>query len=83
MASLNRAPLTGRLGEIRCPTLAIVGEKDFLGAGGSVILSRNIRGARLEIVPERGHGLFLEDPAGFNRLVLDFLQQVLASEKAA
>ena len=34
MASLNAAPLTPRLGEIRCPTQVIVGEKDFLGAGG-------------------------------------------------
>jgi 3-oxoadipate enol-lactonase len=76
MAGLNREPLTGRLGEIHCPTLAIVGEKDFLGAGGSVILSRNIRDAQLQIVPGRGHGLFLEDPAGFNHIVLNFLQRV-------
>ena len=51
----------------------IVGEKDFLGAGGSVILHRHIAGSRLAIVPERGHGLFPEDPAGFNALVLEFL----------
>jgi pimeloyl-ACP methyl ester carboxylesterase len=73
MASLNAAPLTPRLAGIRCPTQMIVGEKDFLGAGGSVILHRNIAGSRLAIVPERGHGIFVEDPAGFNALVLDFL----------
>lgn len=73
MASLHAAPLTPRLEEIRCPAQMIVGEKDFLGAGGSVILSRRIAGSRLAIVPERGHGIFLEDPDGFNRLVLDFL----------
>ena len=73
MASLNAAPLTARLAEIRCPAQMIVGEKDFLGAGGSVILHRNIAGSRLAIVPERGHGIFVEDPAGFNALVLDFL----------
>lgn len=76
MASLNVAPLTSRLGEIRCPAQMIVGEKDFLGAGGSVILHRNIAGSRLAIVPERGHGIFLEDPASFNALVLDFLASV-------
>jgi len=76
MASLNAAPLTDRLGEIHCPAQMIVGEKDFLGAGGSVILSRRIEGAALAIVPGRGHGLFLEDPAGFNQLVLDFLARL-------
>jgi 3-oxoadipate enol-lactonase len=73
MASLNAAPLTPRLAEIRCAAQMIVGEKDFLGAGGSVILHRQIAGSALAIVPGRGHGIFLEDPDGFNRLVLDFL----------
>jgi 3-oxoadipate enol-lactonase len=76
MAGLHDAPLTPRLGEIRCPTQMIVGEQDFLGAGGSVILHRNITGSRLAIVPARGHGIFLEDPAGFNALVLEFLAGV-------
>jgi pimeloyl-ACP methyl ester carboxylesterase len=79
MASLNRAPLTPRLGEIHCPAQMIVGEKDFLGAGGSVILHRKLAGSRLAIVPERGHGLFLEDPAGFNALVLEFLASIVAT----
>lgn len=76
MASLHTEPLTPRLGEIRCPALMIVGEKDFLGAGGSVILHRGIAGSSLRIVPERGHGIFLEDPAGFNRLLLDYLRDM-------
>jgi pimeloyl-ACP methyl ester carboxylesterase len=76
MANLHHEPLTSRLGEIRCPTLIIVGEKDFLGAGGSVILSRNIAVSELHIVPERGHGIFLEDPKGFNELVGKFLHRL-------
>ena len=82
MASLNVAPLTPRLGEIHCPAQMIVGEKDFLGAGGSVILHRQIAGSRLAIVPERGHGLFAEDPDGFNALLLDFLSSVPAPAPA-
>jgi pimeloyl-ACP methyl ester carboxylesterase len=58
MASLNGTPLTPRLGALRCPTQIIVAEQDFLGAGDSVILQRNIAGSRLAIVPERGHGIF-------------------------
>ena len=76
MASLHAAPLTPRLGELRCPAHVIVGEKDFLGAGGSVILSRHIAGAALAIVPGHGHGLFVEDPDGFNQLLLDFLARL-------
>ncbi len=76
MAGLNAQPMTDRLGEIRCPTLILVGEKDFLGAGGSVIMSRAIANAELEIVGERGHGLFLEDPDGFNQRVLAFVRKL-------
>jgi pimeloyl-ACP methyl ester carboxylesterase len=38
-----------------------------------VIISRRMAGSRLEIVPERGHSIFREDPAGFARLVVEFL----------
>jgi 3-oxoadipate enol-lactonase len=74
MGGLHHAPLSTELESVRCPTLVIVGEKDFLGVGGSVIISRRIAGARLEIVPERGHPIFREDAAGFNRLLLEFLR---------
>jgi 3-oxoadipate enol-lactonase len=73
MASLHAAPLTPELERIHGPVLIIVGEKDFLGVGGSVIISRRVAGAQLEIVPERGHSIFREDPAGFARMVLAFL----------
>jgi 3-oxoadipate enol-lactonase len=74
MANLLNEPLTPEVERIRCPTLIIVGERDFLGAGGSVILSRRIVGSRLDIIPERGHGIFLEDPEGFNMLVKEFVR---------
>jgi pimeloyl-ACP methyl ester carboxylesterase len=74
MGGLHTAPLTAELETVRCPTLVVVGEKDFLGVGGSVIMSRRIANVRLEIVAERGHPIFREDPAGFNRLLLDFLR---------
>jgi len=76
MATLREQPLTPRLEEVTCPTLILVGDKDFLGAGGSVIMSRRIADSHLEIIPERGHGLFLEDPDGFNRRVVDFVRSL-------
>lgn len=65
MRSLNQDPLTERLRRLKVPTLVVVGEKDFLGVGGSVILSRAIDGAELEIRAGRGHGVYLEEPDWF------------------
>ncbi len=62
MRTLNADPLTERLKGLRVPTLIVVGDRDFLGAGGSVILSRTIEGSELDIVEGRRHGIFLEDP---------------------
>jgi pimeloyl-ACP methyl ester carboxylesterase len=76
MGGLHHAPLTEVLAVVRCPTLVIVGERDFLGVGGSVIISRRIAGAELHVVPDRPHALFHEDPAGFEALVLPFLRRV-------
>jgi pimeloyl-ACP methyl ester carboxylesterase len=73
MGSLHGAPLTPELERVRCPTLVVVGADDVLGVGGSVIISRRVPRCRLEIVPERGHSIFHEDPSGFARLVGDFL----------
>ena len=80
MGGLHTAPLTAELERLRCPTLVVVGENDFLGVGGSVIISRRIAGARLEIVKERGHALFHEDPEGFNALLLAFLRSLDAGK---
>jgi 3-oxoadipate enol-lactonase len=77
MGNLHLQPLTPRLHQIRCPTLVCVGEKDVFGVDPSLVLSRGIAGAHLKIVPGRGHGLFLEDPEGFNHIVDGFLRSLL------
>jgi pimeloyl-ACP methyl ester carboxylesterase len=76
MGGLHTEPLTGELERVQCPTLVVVGEKDFLGVGGSVIISRRIAGARLEIVPGGVHALFHQDPPGFNARLVEFLRSV-------
>ena len=73
MRSLNEDPLTERLRTLRAPALILVGEKDFLGVGGSVILSRAIADAELEIRPARGHGVYLEEPEWFAQRVAGFV----------
>lgn len=80
MRTLNAEPLTGALAAVVAPTLILVGDKDFLGVGGSVILSRTVRGSELEIVPGRGHGLYLEDPDWFAARLGGFLEKHLLSD---
>lgn len=78
MRTLNADPLTTALKAVTAPTLIVVGEKDFLGVGGSVILSRTVAGSELEIVPGRGHGIYLEDPDWFATRLGDFLTKHLS-----
>jgi pimeloyl-ACP methyl ester carboxylesterase len=37
-------------------------------------LNKNIRGSRLEIISEAGHGFYDSHPDIFNKLVIDFLK---------
>jgi 2-succinyl-6-hydroxy-2,4-cyclohexadiene-1-carboxylate synthase len=66
-------PVWDRLGELRMPVLVVVGEKDkkFL-ATSRQMLDAGLQ-ARLEIVPDVGHAVHLEDPAACGRLIREFL----------
>ncbi|MEE8311170.1 MAG: alpha/beta fold hydrolase [Candidatus Binatia bacterium] len=82
MRTLNSDPLTDLLAPLRVPTLIVVGETDFLGVGGSVILSRAIEGSELEIVAGRGHGIYLEDPDWFAGRLRRFLEERVEAQVA-
>jgi len=75
-AAIARLNLTGRLGEIRTPTLVICGEDD---QGTPVAMSETIRdgipGARLVILPVARHLSNMEDVAGFNAALRSFLDE--------
>ena len=63
-----------RLGEIRAPTLAIVGERDLPDFQSiAELIGRAVSGARKVTLPGAGHVVNMEAPERFNRLVLDFL----------
>ncbi len=75
-AGLREHPLTPYLKHIVCPALVVGGGKDTVaGAGGSVIISRNIPGSRLEILEHAGHGVYRQAPDEFRALLLEFLGQ--------
>ena len=63
-----------RLREITAPTLVIVGDKDrSTKPAESVAIREGIPGSQLCVLPNAAHGLHMEKPDLFNRVVLDFL----------
>ncbi|MDQ4005380.1 MAG: alpha/beta fold hydrolase [Actinomycetota bacterium] len=66
-----------RLGEVRAPTLVVLPEHDIpeVHAVGE-LLAAGIAGARSFTVPGTDHLVNVRNPAGFDRVVLDFLQEV-------
>lgn len=69
-----------RLGEIGCPTLALVGREDILlPVACSEQLVQAIRGAELVILERTGHGLLIESPDAVSQAMLDFLGRQHAS----
>jgi pimeloyl-ACP methyl ester carboxylesterase len=72
---------TEELRSVRVPALVMVGSADTqTPPGGSVIISRAIPGARLEIIPGPGHSLPREAPGEVVRLVTEFLDGALPRE---
>ncbi len=68
-------PAIKRLGEIRAPTLIIVGDRDVPDIQAIVkLLEKGIRGARKVVIAGSGHMVNMEKPRAFNRAVLEFLQ---------
>lgn len=69
-------PAIERLGEVRAPTLVVVGDEDVPDVLDTAdILARGIPGARKEVFRGAGHMLTMERPADFTQLVLDFLAE--------
>ena len=69
-----RTCLMDRLGEIRCPTLFIQGEKDSLvPMAAAREAAQRVPGARLAVIHGAGHWPMREKPQEFNRLLLEFL----------
>ena len=83
LAAAARAILTQRdaevfesLGTIAAPTLIVVGAEDdrFLAAADA--MARRIPGARKVLIEQAGHAANMEQPAEFNRAVLEFLEDL-------
>lgn len=72
--ALARFDARRRLGEIRCPTLLVAGERDTTVPRASLeLLRRRIPHAQVRIVPDSGHATPYDQPQLFNGLLLEFL----------
>jgi 3-oxoadipate enol-lactonase len=72
--ALPKIDLTGRLKEIKCPILVIVGEQD---PGTPVAMAQEIHanapGSKLVVLPSAAHIANLEQPEAFTRALRAFL----------
>jgi pimeloyl-ACP methyl ester carboxylesterase len=73
MGALSIFNVKKRLGEIRCPVLAITGSEDrMMPPENSRLLADGIEGARHYSVEGAGHSFFFEKPDEVNAVLVDF-----------
>jgi 3-oxoadipate enol-lactonase len=74
---LDDPPVWERLGDVACPTLVVVGDRDVSDMGVAADrLAEGIAGARKVVMPGSAHLPACERPEEFNRIVLEFLAGV-------
>jgi pimeloyl-ACP methyl ester carboxylesterase len=61
---------------IRVPTLIVLGDRDTPFVAPCEYMAKKIPGARLEVITDAGHSSNLDQPAAFNRVLLEFLDSL-------
>ena len=70
-----------RIAALRVPALVVLGEEDEPCVKPSYFLKEVLPGARLEVLAKTGHAVNLEEPALYNRLVMEFIEAVEAQRR--
>jgi pimeloyl-ACP methyl ester carboxylesterase len=70
--------LEAPLQQLTVPTLILTGDEDEPCLLPGIFLKRTIPTAALQVIPNSGHTLNIEEPEAFNAAVADFLAQVSA-----
>ncbi|MEJ5309853.1 MAG: alpha/beta hydrolase [Anaerolineae bacterium] len=74
MRSLLQFDVTARLSELRMPVLVVTGAEDTtIPMPVQQTLAQGIPGARHVVVEKSGHGIIVDNPDAFNRILLEFL----------
>jgi len=72
--ALAEFDVSDKIHEIRCPSIVVAGAEDrVIPPEKGKLLSSLIRGCEYHLVEGVGHIGYAEDPATFNRIILDFL----------
>ncbi len=80
LALAARTDTTPSLGQIKIPTLILVGEKDVTTPpANSQLMHEKIAGSELHIIPAAAHMSNLENPSVFNQHLLSFLKRVASA----
>jgi pimeloyl-ACP methyl ester carboxylesterase len=69
---------THRLGDVKAPTLVLIGEMDTVGSNHmaqSDVLIKRIPGAELNVLKAQSHGFFWQAPEETNAVVLDWVKK--------
>jgi pimeloyl-ACP methyl ester carboxylesterase len=78
MAMAERPDSISHLPQITCPTQVIVGELDqATPPSDAKLMVEQIPNARLAIIPEAAHLSNLEQPEAFNRIVTNFISEII------
>lgn len=76
MRSMMRFDVTARLGELRMPVLVVTGSEDTtVPPPLQQEMAQRIPGARQVVVEGSGHGVSIDNPEAFNRILLEFLKE--------
>ena len=70
--SMKNLDFSGRLGELRCPTLILCGEKDGANLKSARFLAGHIPGAKLQVIENTGHVVNEENPRGLAERLNEF-----------
>ena len=68
--------LVEKMKTITAPTLIMTGDEDWPCLEPGLLMKRTIPTAALVVMPNAGHTINLEDPAGFNQHIADFFHTV-------
>jgi pimeloyl-ACP methyl ester carboxylesterase len=69
---------THRLGDVKAPTLVVIGEGDTIGSNHmaqSEVLAKRIPGAEIKVLEGQSHGFFWQAPEETNALILDWVKR--------
>jgi pimeloyl-ACP methyl ester carboxylesterase len=66
-----------RLGEIRCPVLVVASDDDYRPLEEKQAYTAKIANAKLVVIKDARHAVTAEQPEQFNKIVDEFLAEVM------